>query len=127
MQAGDAHVVYLVADAQAPVGLAEKVVGLLDAVVQTEQHGAHLFAVGIYFILYERVAVVIAGLVRTGSLRLGSGVVRLGTIIVIVEPFVLVSDFAGNGTPELVDFPGTDVRIEGDCEESKLFHLGVFG
>lgn len=86
VQAGDAHVVGAVADAQAPVGLTEEVVRLLDAVVEAEQHGAHLASVRIYFILYERVAVVVATMF----------------IVVVVEPLVFETHLAGYGTPEFV-------------------------
>lgn len=113
VQAGDAHFVVLAADVQPPVRLAEKMVGLLDAVVEAEEHGAHLAAMRIYLILYKRVAVVVA---------------TIG-IVVVVEPLVFDAHFPGNGTPKPFEVPGLDTGVERHGQKAELFHWrgGLFG
>ena len=86
----DAHVVVFVADAHAPVGLAEKMMGFLHALAEAKQHGALQAVARIEFVLYEGIALVVAA----------------GLVVVVVEPLVFQPDFAGHGAAEAGEFPG---------------------
>ncbi len=107
VQAGDAQRLLLCADAQVPVGLTEKVVGLLYALLEAEQHGAHLVAYAVGFVLDERVALVVAAML----------------VVVVVVPLVLKAHLAGYRAPEGGQFPGRHMGIERNGKDSEERHL----
>lgn len=104
VELGDAHVVLLLADAQGPVRLAEEVMGFLDALVEAEQHGAHLAVAGVEFVLDQGVALVVSARV----------------VVVVVVPVVFEAHLVGHGPAEARQFPGIDpgVKRDGQCSES---------
>lgn len=98
MKFGNAHVVVLLADAQAPVGLGEEMLGFLYAVVEEEEHGAHLLFVGIYFILDKGISLMYAA----------------AFVVVVVEPVVFQPDLLSHGASELREAPGFQGGVESD-------------
>lgn len=107
LEAGDAHVVVLLADAQAPVGLGEEMLGFFDAVVEEEEHGAHLLFAGVNFVLDERVTLVKV----------------VVFVVVIVEPVVFQPYFFGNGAAKLGELPGLYGGVESDGKDSEMLHV----
>ena len=107
VQARDAHGVVVFADAHAPVGLREEVVGFFDAVVEAQEHGADFVALGIEFVLDEGVSLVIAA----------------GFVVVIVEPFVFHAYFSGDGPAEPGQFPGVNMGVERHGKDAELVVL----
>ncbi len=90
-------------DAQAPVGLSEEAVGFFHAVLQAQEHGAHVAAPGIEFVLYQGIALVVAA----------------GFVVVVVKPLVFETYFLGHRAAKPGKFPGLQFGIESDRKESK--------
>lgn len=106
VEAGDAHGVLGIADAEAPVGLTKKMMGFLHALIEAEEHGAHVALAGFEFVLNEGVSLVQAA----------------GFGVVVVEPLVFIAYFAGHRAAKLRQFPGLDFSVKRHGEDSELGH-----
>lgn len=107
VEAGDAHVVVMLADAQAPVGLGKEMLSFFDAVVEKQEHRAHLFFEAVNLVLDERVSLVEV----------------VVFVVVVVKPVVFEADFSGDGAAELGQLPGLDGGIESDGQDSEMLHV----
>ena len=102
----DGSIVVPPGEMEAPVGLHEEVLRLVDALV--DEDDGRLAALPL--VLYQGVAVVVSHL-------------RRGVVVVVVEQLVLQPHLLNHRPPEGRRFVGGDLGVEGDAEYADFLHM----